>query len=86
MSMKSDNKLSQQEQKAYIESASLQVSAIYTINFKDSDKVDPTFKGYIAIATGLNIMSGNNGYIYPQNDLTRAETASMLVKYLTVER
>lgn len=59
---------------------------IYTLNFKDTDKIDSSLKGYIAIASGLKIMTGENGYFYPQNYITRAQTASMLVRYLRLER
>ncbi|MBP2073224.1 S-layer homology domain-containing protein [Thermoanaerobacterium butyriciformans] len=63
------------------------INDIYTLNYlKDADKIDNSLKGYVAIVYGLNVMTGNNGYFNPGENLTRAETASILVRYLRIEK
>lgn len=50
--------------------------------FKDVDNINPDLLGYVAIAKGLKIINGNNGYFYPKNNLTRAEAAVIIYNYL----
>lgn len=61
-------------------------SEIFNINYKDADKISNELKGYAAIVTGLDIMSGSDGYFSPEVKLTKAETASIIVKFLKVEK
>ncbi|TCW41923.1 peptidase YpeB-like protein [Thermohydrogenium kirishiense] len=63
------------------------INGIYTLDYlKDAYKIDNSLKGYVAIVYGLNIMTGNNGYFNPSENLTRAQVASILVRYLRVEK
>lgn len=62
------------------------ISDIYNINFKDANKINPSLKGYIAIVSGLKLMTGYDGYFNPQGYIKRGETASLIVKYLRLEK
>lgn len=89
---KPDSKVTRQEAAKFIvRSLGLKyvadINGIYTLNFfKDANKIDNSLKGYVAIVYGLNIMTGNNGYFNPGENLTRAQTASILVRYLRIEK
>jgi len=62
-------------------------SDIFALNYKDNDSISKELRGYVAIITGLNIMSGKEGGIFaPEDKLTRAETAAILVRFLEVDR
>lgn len=61
-------------------------SEIFNINYKDEDKISNEMKGFVAIVSGLNIMSGFDGYFSPEVKLTKAESASIIVKFLKVEK
>lgn len=56
---------------------------IYVTKFDDNADISYDKLGYCAIATGYGIVSGDNAYFYPQKDLSRAEAAAVLYKYLT---
>lgn len=56
---------------------------IFSINFNDRDNIPDELKGYVAIVSGLEIMTGNNECFYPSGAITNAETSSMIVKFLT---
>jgi hypothetical protein len=58
------------------------IKGIFNCSFKDSKKISPNLIGYVAIAQGLKIASGKNGYFNPKTKITRAETAVMLYNYL----
>jgi len=58
------------------------IKGIYKTLYKDQSSISPGLEGYIAIASGLKIVSGNNGYFYPRNNLTRAEAAVVIYNYL----
>lgn len=49
--------------------------------FKDSAKISSYAKNSINWATGVGIITGNNGNINPKGTTTRAEAASMIYKY-----
>lgn len=60
---------------------------IFALNYTDKDDIPNELKGYIAIVTGLDIMSGKEGGVFAPNDkLKRAETASLIVKFLKVDK
>lgn len=62
-------------------------SDIFTLDYSDKDSVSKELKGYVAIATGLKIMSGKgDGRFAPNDNLTKAETAATIVKFLKVEK
>jgi len=62
------------------------ISDIFTINFKDKDKIPQDMIGYIAIISGLKIMNGSDGYFDPQQPLTRAQAAAVIVRYLQLNK
>lgn len=58
------------------------IKGIYKPLFQDQDSINPDLEGYVTIAAGLKIVSGNNGCFYPKNKLTRAEAAVMIYNCL----
>lgn len=59
---------------------------IFKISFKDNDKIPKDMIGYIAIVSGLKIMNGSDGYFEPQQPLTRAQAAAVIVRYLQLNK
>ena len=55
---------------------------IYKDVFKDTKDIDPKLKGYVAIAHGLKIVEGSNGYLRPKAELNREDGANMIFNYL----
>ncbi|MGE4283662.1 MAG: S-layer homology domain-containing protein [Clostridia bacterium] len=58
------------------------IKGIFNCTFKDVKNIHPDLVGYVAIAQGLKIISGNDGYFNPKNKLTRAEAAVLIYNYL----
>ncbi|NLM44736.1 MAG: S-layer homology domain-containing protein [Clostridiales bacterium] len=62
-------------------------SDIFFLNYTDKDAISNELKGYIAVVTGLDIMSGKEGEAFaPKDKLTRAEAAATIVKFLKVDK
>ncbi|MBU7005338.1 S-layer homology domain-containing protein [Phosphitispora fastidiosa] len=55
---------------------------IFTLPFKDAAKIDRKLFGYVAVAYGLNIVQGNNGYFNPTGQLTRGQAAVTIHNFL----
>ena len=60
-----------------------EISGIYICDFADSADISADKFGYCAIAKGFGIVSGSDGYLYPQSNITRAEALTMIYNYLT---
>lgn len=60
-----------------------EIQGIYICDFADSDSISADKIGYCAIAKGFGIVNGSDGYLYPQNNITRAEALAMIYNYLT---
>jgi len=58
------------------------IKDIYTVPFKDGDMIDPELKGHVAIAYGLKIVSGSNGYFNPSANITREQAAILVFNFL----
>lgn len=58
------------------------IKGIFNITFKDANEIDSNLLGYVAIANGLGIVNGSNGYFYPKKELTRAEAIVIIYNYL----
>ena len=61
------------------------LSKIFTVEFKDGKAITPEKLGYVAILSGMGIIGGDDAGVRPQDDITRAEAAVMLYKYLTTK-
>lgn len=61
------------------------LSDIYVLSFKDAKSVGTQYKGYVAIAAKLNILTAEKDYINPQRHVLRGEAATMLVNFLKVD-
>ncbi|WP_418789986.1 YcdB/YcdC domain-containing protein [Phosphitispora sp. TUW77] len=55
---------------------------IFSVPFKDAEKIDRQLLGHVAIAYGLNIVQGNNGYFNPAALLTRGQAAVVIHNFL----
>lgn len=58
------------------------LNGIYKDIFKDTNDIEPDLKGYVAIACGLNIVEGSNGYLHPKAELKREDAANMIYNYV----
>ena len=62
------------------------LQGIYNTNFKDASEISDANLGYAALAQGLNLITGNQNEFRPNDKLTRAEAADMLIAMLSVEK
>lgn len=62
-----------------------EAGSIYNLTVKDTGLISSKYKGYVALATGLNILTPISGNFYGTKTLTRGQTATMLVNYLKVD-
>jgi hypothetical protein len=62
------------------------LGSIFNLDFKDAASVTAENKGYAAIAAALKLVDTTEGSFGPTLELTKAETAGMLIKYLMVEK
>lgn len=60
------------------------IKGIYSLPFKDKDKINPELYGYTAIAYGLNIIKTDDGNFNPSANITRAEAAIALYNLLNI--
>ncbi len=59
------------------------LEGIYTTPFLDEAEISQGYIGYVALAKGMNIISGDeNSEFNPQEGLTRADAAIMIYNYL----
>lgn len=60
-----------------------EIDGIYKDIFKDQKDISPDLKGYMNIAYGLKIVSGDgNGNIKPKYELKREDVANMIYNYM----
>jgi len=62
------------------------LGSIFNLNVKDASSITTENKGYAAIAAAFGLTDISNGSFEPARELTRGETAAMLIKYLKVEK
>lgn len=62
------------------------IPGIYNVPAKDAASISPDYRGHAAIAMGLKLISGSAGNFNPQGSVTRAQTATVLVRMLSVEK
>nr|WP_025025424.1 S-layer homology domain-containing protein [Caldalkalibacillus mannanilyticus] len=48
-------------------------SQIYHVEFKDADKIDPKYKGHVALASAFGILTGANEKFSPAQEVTLAQ-------------
>ena len=58
---------------------------IFKVDYADGDEVSDELLGYAAILSGMNVISGDGGYLRPNDNLTRAEAATLLYNYMNRE-
>jgi hypothetical protein len=59
---------------------------IFKLDVKDAASITAEDKGYASIAAALGLADITSGSFVPSLELTRAETADMLIEYLKVEK
>lgn len=59
-----------------------EIKGIYSVSFKDASSISPELYGYVAIASGLKIVSGDGTNFRPKKNITRGEAAVMIYNYL----
>lgn len=59
-----------------------QLSDIYKVSYADGDKLSDGCIGYAAILSGMGVITGDGSELRPQDNITRAEAAAMLYRYL----
>lgn len=52
------------------------------VTFRDNDKISGWAKKYVKKCQTAGIVGGDNGYFYPLNNATRAEVATILMRYI----
>lgn len=58
---------------------------LFNLSLKDAKLIPNNYKGYVALATGLKILSSTNGSFNGAKKLTRGQTATAIVNYLKVD-
>ncbi len=60
-----------------------EIEGIFRCDFADADAITPALYGYVAIAKGLGIVSGDpDGNFAPAREITRGEAAVIIYNYL----
>ncbi|MEL7565067.1 MAG: S-layer homology domain-containing protein [Dehalobacterium sp.] len=59
---------------------------IYQISYQDGAKISQGYQGYIAIVSGLGIMTGDGANFNPQVKVKRGEACAVLMRYLRLEK
>ncbi len=82
-----DKKVTREECAAYLVrmfgyGSAAELTGIFKTGFSDEVKISADKVGYVAIAKGLGLVSGNGGKFNPKNNVTRAEIATMLYNAL----
>ncbi|MDR0405195.1 MAG: hypothetical protein LBH54_00215 [Clostridiales bacterium] len=55
---------------------------IFKMPFADAQEIRRPLYGYVALARGLRLVSGSDGYFYPRRYLTNADALVMIYNYL----
>jgi hypothetical protein len=55
---------------------------LFNLSVGDASSVPKDYRGYVAAAVGLGIMSADSGKFAPEQTVTRGEAATMLVRML----
>ena len=59
-----------------------QLQNIYKVDFADGNLLSEGKIGYCAILSGLGVLTGDGGYLRPNDSLSRGEAIAMLYRYL----
>ncbi len=58
------------------------LQGIFKVEYADRDEVSDELLGYAAILSGMKVISGDGGYLRPNDNITRAEAVTMLYNYM----
>ncbi|MDD4690224.1 MAG: S-layer homology domain-containing protein, partial [Eubacteriales bacterium] len=61
------------------------LSKIFAVDFKDKELISSDKLGHVAILYGMGIVGGDDTGVRPKDNMTRAEAAVILYKYLTIQ-
>jgi len=59
---------------------------IFNVPVEDAAAINPEYKGHVALAIGLDILTVSSSNFYPETPLTRAQAAVVIVRMLQTER
>lgn len=62
------------------------ISDIYVIKAEDAAEVSPAYRGHAAISMGLGLIKGVSGKFQPKAEVTKAQAAVALVRFMETER
>ena len=58
------------------------LQGIFKVEYADREEVSDELLGYAAILSGMRVISGDGGYLRPNDNITRAEAATILYNYM----
>lgn len=58
------------------------LQGIFKVEYADRDEVSDELLGYAAILSGMKVIGGDGGYLRPNDNITRAEAATVLYNYM----
>ncbi|WIV11829.1 S-layer homology domain-containing protein [Proteiniborus sp. MB09-C3] len=58
---------------------------IYKLSFKDADKISSELIGYVAIASGLGVVEGDNDIFNPKTNMTKEQAAVVVYNLLSIK-
>ena len=58
------------------------LQGIFKVEYADRDEVSDELLGYAAILSGMKVISGDGGYLRPNDNITRAEAETVLYNYM----
>lgn len=58
------------------------LQGIFKIEYADGDEISDELLGYAAILSGMKVIGGDGGYLRPNDNITRAEAATILYNYM----
>lgn len=61
-----------------------ELTDIFNCTFKDKDDISSDLIGYVVLAKGLKLVSGDGEYFRPKNKLTRADAILIIYNYLNI--
>lgn len=59
-----------------------ELEGIFKLPFEDADEITEGLYGYVSLARGLRLISGSEGFFYPNRNLSNADALVMIYNYL----
>jgi hypothetical protein len=62
------------------------ISNIYIVPAKDAVSINSEYKGHVAVAIGLRLVTGESGNYNPKGNVSRAQSAAVIARMLKLEK